>query len=170
MGNLTYVTGGIRSGKSRFVLEKCKKYKEITFIVSAYSCDDEMKERIKKHREERPKEWQTIEIESGIIEKVQEIQTDIVVIDCLTLYLSRLLDENPLIKVNDVLKELNEFLKMIKKKTKQIFIISNEIGMGVIPDNKMSRKFIDILGAANKYLAEKADESYILISGKPIRI
>ncbi len=177
------VTGGARSGKSTLAEKITKeKGKNIVYIATEIPFDEGMKDRIKKHREMRPKEWTTIEryknfnkIKDGI-----EIKNcDTVLLDCMTLMVSNLLlessddfdqltmEEIDKIELN-IFEEINELLKAIEDKN--VIIVTNEMGLGVVPPYKLGRVFRDIGGRVNQYLANKANHVYMTVSGIPIKI
>lgn len=175
---LIFITGGARSGKSSFA-EKiaAETDKEIAYIATAQPLDDEMKIRIKKHKEKRPVNWETFEEPIEVSELVNRIgvKKKVILIDCLTLLTSNLLlrKEN---KVGDfewqeeVLLEIKKLAVNSYKVPAQVIIVSNEVGMGLVPDNPTGRYYRDILGIANKIIANKADEVFMIVSGIPLKI
>lgn len=168
-GRITFLIGGARSGKSSFALARASEHAgKKVFIATAQAFDTEMKERIAKHREERNKGWDTVEEPFGIAETIKKISDkyEVIVIDCLTLWLSNLL-----LAEKDMEKEIDAFVSsVIAHKASHIFIVSNEVGMGIVPENKLARRFRDLAGHLNQKLAHIADEVYLVTAGIPLRI
>ncbi len=171
MGKITFILGGARSGKSSYALELAKKYKKrIAFIATCQPLDKEMRQRIQLHRKRRPLNWQTFEEAqkvSGLLKKIGN-KFEIVLIDCLTLLLSNLLLKN--FKEVSIENEIKEILSMLKKNQAKSIIVSNEVGLGIVPKNKLARDFRDIAGKMNQIVAQEADEVFFLVSGIPRRI
>lgn len=174
---IVFITGGARSGKSRFALEKANSMngKKI-YIATAEPLDEEMKERIKRHKEERGREWLTMEEPIKIPKLLRELkgECDVILLDCLTLWLSNLM-----VAGKELSGEIEEFiadLKGIKNSSSSclqplvLFIVSNEVGMGIVPENELARRFRDLAGMLNQRVAEIADEVYFMVSGIPLKI
>ncbi len=165
---ITFVTGGARSGKSSFALSAASGIQgRRAYIATAQALDDEMQLRIEKHKQERSSAWDTFEEPRAISMLVREINGnyDVVLIDCLTLWLSNLMMDNA-----DIPAALDLFLAAVKDCKAELFIVSNEVGMGIVPDNEMARLFRDYAGTMNRLSAEAADRVYMLCSGIPVRI
>jgi len=166
---IIFITGGARSGKSAFALEKASEISgKKAYIATAEALDKEMKERIERHKKDRGNNWDTYEEPVKIAEVVNEIKNNYsaVIIDCLTLWLSNLIHMER--KVN---KEIESFISsLVTHHSSLIFIVSNEVGMGIVPDNKMAREFRDWAGFLNQKIAETADEVYLVTAGIPIKI
>jgi len=167
---LAFVIGGIKSGKTKFALKKAEELNigKLYYIATARAIDEEMKERIERHKRERGEKWITIEepIEvDGVLKKIPK--GSIIIIDCLTTWLTNLLIEN-----YDVEEKTNKLLNILLKiKTDfDLFLISNEVGLGIIPDNPLSRKFIDLSGNFHQKVAQIADEVYFIICGCAIKV
>jgi len=177
-GKLIFITGGARSGKSSFA-EKiaAKKSKEVAYIATSQPLDDEMKIRIKKHKDRRPTNWKTYEEPIEVRKLVSRLglEKEVILIDCLTLLVSNLLlrKEN---KVGDpkweeeILIEIKKLAEVSYKIPARVIIVSNEVGMGLVPDNTLGRVYRDILGRANSIIANKADEVFMMASGIPLKI
>lgn len=167
---ITFVLGGARSGKSRFALEKASacKGKKI-YIATAQAIDDEMKERIEKHKKERSAEWATFEEPLNISALISDIHKryDIILLDCLTLWLS-----NILLSGKDVEVEIARLIDALRitHHASHIFTVSNEVGLGIVPDNALSRRFRDLSGYLNQKMAAIADEVYLVTAGIPLKI
>jgi len=177
-GKLIFITGGARSGKSSFA-EKvaAKTSKEVAYIAAGQPLDEEMAHRIKKHREKRINTWETYEEPIEVRELVSRLglEKEVILIDCLTLLTSNLLLRKE-DKVEDskwqgeILVEIEKLAEVSYKVSAQVIIVSNEVGMGLVPDNPLGRVYRDILGRANSIIADKADEVFIMVSGIPLKI
>lgn len=167
---ITFILGGARSGKSRFALELADNSKDggrKAYIATAQAMDDEMKARIKKHKEERSGEWVTFEEPLNISTLISNIHKsyNIILLDCLTLWLSNLMLNNKNIKV-----EIESFISSLSTIHCSLFTVSNEVGLGIVPDNALSRKFRDLSGYLNQKMAALADEVYLVTAGIPLKI
>ncbi|MBI3307145.1 MAG: bifunctional adenosylcobinamide kinase/adenosylcobinamide-phosphate guanylyltransferase [Candidatus Omnitrophica bacterium] len=168
MNTVTLVTGGIRSGKSRFALELAKgKFPGIkTFLATAQPLDEEMKQRIAKHQEERGSEFLAVEEPvylSRAIQKAAE-SSPLILVDCLTLWMNNLIYHLG----NDSLEMKNEirlFLECLESKPASIILVTNEIGWGLVGENPLSRCFVDSLGSLNQEAARLSDEVILMVSG-----
>ncbi|MFQ5868056.1 MAG: bifunctional adenosylcobinamide kinase/adenosylcobinamide-phosphate guanylyltransferase [bacterium] len=173
MGKLILILGGARSGKSSFAVEQAKKlssgHSGVVYVATASALDEEMKRRIEKHRKRRPASWKTIEEKrdlSKILPKLAKV--NVVIIDCLTLLISNLLLSGE--KEVGILKRMKGFSRTLKRRNFTTLIVSNEVGMGIVPENRLGRSFRDIAGQTNQIVAELADEVYLLEAGIPIKI
>ncbi len=168
-GRIVFVIGGARSGKSSFALEKAELFPgRKAYIATAEPLDDEMRERVEKHRKQRGKDWDTHEepVEMARVLKEKGRDYSAVVLDCLTLWLS-----NVLLGGKDPEGEIEAFLAFLRDGDHPpFFIVSNEVGMGIVPDNALSRKFRDLAGHLNQKVAGIADEVYLVTAGIPLRI
>ncbi len=170
MSKITFVTGGSRSGKSRYALEVAEKYSKRGFIATAIPFDDEMKSRIKKHQDERENKFITLEEPYNLADAISnlETKTDVVVIDCITVWLGNLLFKFGEDRMDfDAIDLLYAKLKDTKC---DIIIVTNEVGMGIIPENKLARHYRDLAGFVNQRLATIADEVIFMVSGIPTKI
>lgn len=170
---IVFITGGARSGKSSFALNEALKVSgPKAYIATAQALDNEMKERIRKHKDERNADWDTFEEAFKITEIISDADTkyNVVVLDCLTLWLSNLICGN--MDCNKEIENLIAALKDSRQKTNnsKLFIVSNEVGMGIVPENELARKFRDMAGFLNQKVAEIADEVFLVTAGIPIKI
>lgn len=171
MGKLTLITGGVRSGKSKLAVEFAQKSgKNVAFIATCAPLDTEMKRRIALHQKSRPGNWTTIEEPLNIEKAVLKIppKSSSVIIDCITLLVSN----HALAGHTEekILKIIDNSIKIIKKSRFDAFIVSNEVGMGIVPENKLARDFRDIAGKVNQMIASKSDEVYFMVSGLPLKM
>ncbi len=169
MSKITLILGGVRSGKSEWVVKKVyEKFGEnVIFIATSLVRDEEMKERIENHKKRRPSSWKVIE-EPFHPEKIFEEKKDFkggIILDCLTVWVSNLLE-----KKENVEKRLEKLSEVLIESRGEIYLISNEVGMGIVPPYPSGRKFRDILGRLNQRIAKLSDEVYFMIAGIPYKI
>ena len=170
-GELILVLGGARSGKSRFAAELAKQRGgKAAFIATATAEDEEMRQRIEKHRCCRPKEWVTIEEPKQVTKWLREQGTDYdaIIMDCLTLLLSNWLFEG--VDDETILGEVQKLAEQAKALPGMTILVSNEVGMGIVPENSLSRRFRDLAGLANQEIARQADAVYWMCAGIPVKI
>ncbi len=165
---ITFVIGGARSGKSSFTLNEASKVQgQKAYIATAEALDEEMKARIEKHKKERGSEWDTHEEPIKISAVLSDIKNkySVIVLDCLTVWLSNIM-QNRL----DIENEISTFVKSLEDSLCHVFIVSNEVGMGIVPDNELARRFRDLAGFLNQKVAEIADRVYLVTAGIPLKI
>lgn len=178
---MIFILGGARAGKSSFAVELAQKLnKKVTFIATAIPIDSEMRERIKNHRNARPKNWKTVEaVVNDLDKKIGQEKSRVILIDCLTIYVSHLMNLNPpkfckakLGRVNQdkILNQIKKIVGAIKKSNSEVIVVSNEAGCGLVPNNKLGREYRDVLGKANQMFALAADEFYVMFAGIPVNI
>jgi adenosylcobinamide kinase / adenosylcobinamide-phosphate guanylyltransferase len=165
MTDLIFVTGGARSGKSSFALEKANElgHDDVTFVATAERSDDEMRDRIARHQFERPNTWKTIEAPRDV--KLADLKSRVVLLDCLSLLVSNLLLdglEEPAI--------LERVQKILDSRTQTLIVVSNEVGMGLVPEYPLGRQFRDVLGRANQLTARASTQAFFLVAGIPLRL
>ncbi len=182
MSKIIFVTGGARSGKSAFAQERAKEYGDVAYVATALITDDEMRERIRMHRESRPKSWTTYEVQKDLPEVFDSSGHRVFMLDCLTVYISNAIvgtvgEEDEVVdsRVQEeteerILSEVERMLGIVREKDLTVIIVSNEVGMGVVPAYPMGRMFRDIAGRANKLVAAAADEAYLVVCGIPIKL
>lgn len=172
MGKLIFITGAARSGKSRLAVEMAMKIsdKKVAFVATCIPFDDEMTSRVLLHKKSRPPCWKTIEVKGDLSKELKGIKTDfkVVIIDCLTLFVSRLLINGE--KEEAIKKKVTAAVKFISKTPYTAVIVSNEVGGGVVPENKIAREFRDLAGIANQIVAKRANEVYLVVAGVPMRM
>lgn len=178
MQKITFILGGARSGKSSQALKLAEESGElVTFIATAQALDDEMFNRIKKHQNERPSHWQTLEIPFDIANQMYSIKTELIVLDCVTLLVTNLMLQfvkddlvNEEESMKAIQKEIEELLSLIHTSNQDWIIISNEVGLGLVPPYQMGRAYRDLLGWANQRLAKEADEVLFMVAGIPMKV
>jgi adenosylcobinamide kinase/adenosylcobinamide-phosphate guanylyltransferase len=169
-GRIVLLLGGARSGKSALAEKMASKFDTVAYIATAEPIDEEMRERIKKHRESRPKEWKTFEVNGSLIASVEEAfsSADAAIIDCLTVYLARRMQHSR--RDDDLISEVVDAVEAAKTAGKTVMIVSNEVGLGIVPEHQVSRRYRDLLGRANQRVAELADKVYFMVAGIPVDI
>ena len=174
--SMTFILGGARSGKSRLAQELAAKLgKRVLFVATAEPLDEEMGARIKAHKRSRSPTWRTLEAPTDVAQAVRRKIDDaeVVIIDCMTLLVSNLMGTEDVAaetlekKVTAELKELVAFVKTTKA---HFIIVSNEVGLGLVPPYPAGRVYRDALGMANQMLARNADEVYFMVAGIPIEL
>jgi adenosylcobinamide kinase / adenosylcobinamide-phosphate guanylyltransferase len=176
--HITLLLGGARSGKSSYAQKLAEDSgKSVTFLATAQALDDEMSARIKKHQAERPANWRTIEIPLDIASHVSQIKSDVIILDCMTLLATNLLMQfvkddlvDEALFSEAIHKEVDALLATIRAGEKDWIIISNEIGLGLVPPYQMGRIYRDLLGWANQRLAHEADRVIFMVAGIPMII
>jgi len=174
------ITGGARSGKSHFAQELAlKSAQPVLFVATAEAGDEEMQQRIEEHRKARPAAWSTLEVTTHIgnqiFQKIGKAQT--VIVDCITLLVNNHfysdsageLINTPLIE-KEVMAEIGELVDCINQVNASFIIVTNEVGLGLVPANRIGRLYRDLLGRANQILAQRADEIYLMVAGIPLLI
>ena len=175
-------SGGARSGKSEFVEQLALSLKgRKAYVATGQAFDDEMKDRIKKHQLRRGKEWITFEIPLYLHKNWEQIKnvSDVILIDCLTMFTSNHVfahgdintqeDSNRIESI--ILEELRLLLQEINNSNdKTVIFVTNEIGLGIVPENKLARYFRDITGRVNREVASAANKMYLTISGVTIEL
>ncbi len=168
MCRIVLITGGARSGKSTFALNLAENYTSRAFLATAEVTDPEMALRIQKHKEERCDRFTTIEEPLNIADAILQLSdaTEIVVVDCLTVWLGNLMHHRG--QENYPYKEIESLLDMLTKPSLDIVLVSNELGMGIVPEYEMGRWFRDVAGRLNQEVASRADEVIFMVSGCPV--
>ena len=173
---LTLILGGARSGKSSFAEQVARETgKPVAFIATATAGDDEMTERIRKHQASRPADWQTIELPLVIGRHLAAPLAEVVIVDCITLLVTNVLlslPENT--PGEDVLQkvqaEIDELIEAQARIGGQWLLVSNEVGLGLVPPYPLGRVYRDVLGWANQRLARAAERVIFMVAGIPMVI
>jgi len=170
--------GGARGGKSAYALRLAQESErisgsEVCFIATAQGLDGDMTARIARHRSERPAHWRTIEEPYQIDEALRQANdAGIVVLDCVTLFVSNWLmrheDEHECEQF--VRRITHNFLEVAGERQQTIICVSNEVGLGIVPETRLGRTFRDLLGRVNQDFAAAADEVYLLVAGLPVQL
>jgi adenosylcobinamide kinase/adenosylcobinamide-phosphate guanylyltransferase len=167
---LVLIGGGVRSGKSAFALERARTLgAKRVFIATAQAFDDEMRSKIEAHRRERSHDFETVEEPLALPAALAGLRdVDVVVIDCITLWLSNLLlrDESS----QRILQLVDELTGALERRSFHSIIVTNEVGMGVVPETPLGRAFRDLSGLTHQRLARAADEVHLAVLGTVLRI
>lgn len=180
LGKFILITGGARSGKSRLAEKIALRAKgPVAYIATAAVLDEEMAQRVAQHRASRPQNWITIEETLDLLKALEQVppQTEVVLVDCLTIWLTNCLleeyredftaaeiDETEA-KIRD---KLSAFCQAVKNKPFRTIVVTNEVGSGVVPDTPLGRIFRDIAGRANQQVAQAADSVWLAVAGYPL--
>lgn len=184
MSHITLITGGARSGKSSFAEKILDNEDSVLYIATAIPFDDEMKDRIKKHKVRRNSCWELCEIYKNFDQQLPQkiINKKYILFDCLTIMISNLMtidhdcdwDSASAKKISEIEKnvadEVNKLLKIIENYQGKVIIVTNEIGMGVVPPTPLGRHFRDIAGRINQKIARIANEVILMVSGINVKI
>ncbi|MDH4135138.1 MAG: bifunctional adenosylcobinamide kinase/adenosylcobinamide-phosphate guanylyltransferase [Anaerolineae bacterium] len=185
MGKLILVLGGARSGKSTYAQqlagETTADPSRVAYVATGIACDDEMRARFEQHRRSRPSEWATIEAPTEVAQVIKKAGEEyaVMIVDCLTTLITNWLAERgPLEEPTESMVELEEailgrvedLVRAAEGAKATVILVSNEVGLGVVPSFKAGRVFRDLAGLANQLIAHEADEVYVMWAGIPQRI
>lgn len=183
--SVTFVIGGARSGKSTFAEEKAKEYgNKVLYLATAIVTDQAMADRVKKHKEQRPKSWDTVEMYSNFekLTKHKEFsECEVVLLDCITTLIGNFMFDSKIDfdscsadEVNSletrITMEVRSLIDVCNNNNKKLLIVSNETGMGVVPSYYMGNYFRDISGRINREISNSSDFMYFIFSGIPIKL
>jgi len=177
MAGTIFITGGARSGKSRFAEELAQQFGvPLGYLATAQSLDDEMKERVRTHQGRRDNDWHTIEEPLMLTQSLASNDGlyKCILVDCITIWLSNLLlqyDDKQGEGLEELIMEkVRSLTKTLREIKTPVIMVSNEVGLGIVPENRLARIFRDIAGRANQLLAAEADEVYVVISGISLKL
>lgn len=166
--NVILITGGQRSGKSRYAEELALRLSpNPVYLATAHIWDDEFRQRVQRHRERRGPQWENIEEERWISH--HRLEGRVVVVDCVTLWLTNFFTEA--FDVETILEMVQrEFEQFVAQPEATFIFVTNEIGSGGISTNALQRRFTDLEGWMNQYIARRADEVTLMVSGIPLKV
>lgn len=169
-GRIILVLGGAASGKSEAALQFADSQGPRAFVASGQGLDDEMAARIARHQATRSADWKTveepIEIETWFAEQGSRYRT--ILLDCVTLWLSNLVGIG--LKESIILRRVGTLLQAMRTVAARVVIVSNELGLGLVPTEPSTRAFRDLAGRVNQQIACEADDVYLVVSGLPLRV
>jgi adenosylcobinamide kinase/adenosylcobinamide-phosphate guanylyltransferase len=167
-GHVTLVLGGARSGKSGFSERLAHEtILERHYIATGRAYDDEMRERISRHRADRGDDWQTHEVPLELTASLADLDGKgrVVLVDCLTLWVTNLMMDE-----RGIDPEVISLVEQLRKSSGRVILVSNEVGLGIVPDNKMARDFRDHAGRLHQKIATVADEVFFVAAGLPLKM
>jgi adenosylcobinamide kinase / adenosylcobinamide-phosphate guanylyltransferase len=175
---VTLIIGGARSGKSHLAQEMAREDGgEVLFVATAEAGDDEMARRIEAHRRSRPPHWRTLEVTTNIGDRISASigRATTVVVDCITLLVNNVFEQHDPAAGEAALEkaveaEINGLIEYIDRSEGHCIVVTNEVGLGIIPADRVSRLYRDLLGRANRMLAARADEVLLMVAGIPVAI
>lgn len=185
MSKIILVTGGARSGKSTFAENKVKEMgQQIGYIATAKVTDADMAKRIEHHKQSRPSEWPTFELyqDFEVLSKDDAFtRCDTLILDCVTIMITNIMFDTEtdydncspdrIMVVEAVVKEqVTRLLEFFRNSKKNLVLVSNEVGLGLVPPYRLGNVFRDIAGRMNQLIAREADEAYFIVSGLPMKL
>ena len=165
------VLGGVRSGKSRYAQQLAARANRVAVIATAEGRDEDMQQRIAHHRKERPASWTTIEAPIDLPAALAGLDGtfDTVLVDCLTLWASNLLEREQG-NLERVFQHTESLADSLRRCSASVILVSNEVGSGIVPDSELGRMYRDVLGVINQRIAAVADEVVLLVAGCPLSV
>jgi adenosylcobinamide kinase/adenosylcobinamide-phosphate guanylyltransferase len=168
---VTLVLGGARSGKSRYAQQLAEQSRRVVFVATGRASDEEMRAKIERHREDRPKEWLTVEepLELPKVFAQYELECDVIVVDCLTIFAASVLEtegENS----SAIEARIEALCGALRTVQCTVVLVSNEVGSGVVPEYPLGRRYRDLLGEINQRVARVADDVVLMVAGLPLAL
>lgn len=164
----TFILGGARSGKSKFAEDLVLKTgQKPVYLATGRAFDDEMVSRIESHQERRGTSWQTVEEPLALVDALQDASYpgNIVLVDCLTLWITNLMMAQA-----NVMRECKGLVRFLNQAEVPIVLVSNEVGQGIVPENKMAREFVDLAGLVHQEVASTCKNVYMVVAGLPQKL
>ena len=168
MSRVTLVLGGARSGKSRHAEGLARRHKgRLVYVATAEITDDEMRERIVLHRDQRGTRWTTIEAPVDLIGELRAADhaNTFILVECITIWINNLMYHG-----RDVAAEVARLCAVLPEMRGRVVLVSNEVGLGIVPDNALARRYRDVLGRVNATWAAAAGEAYFVVAGRALRL
>ncbi len=168
MATITFITGGARSGKSRFAQQLAEQDSDTPiYLATARIWDEDFADRVKRHQNDRDEKWETIEEEKELSK--HDFSGKTVLLDCITLWLTNFFHDHRY-QVDETLEAAKKEWQKFIRQDMNLIVVSNELGMGVHPEHETARKFADLQGWMNQFIAEQADKVYLMVSGIEVKI
>ena len=186
------LTGGARSGKSNYAQELAlKSGKRVLFVATAEAGDEEMRQRIRAHQRSRPPEWGTLEATTNVGKEILKKEggsirrnldtgrAEVIIVDCITMLVNNVFSRyanytaekiDDALADGEVTREIGDLIECLDRLDAEFIFVTNEVGMGLVPPNPIDRLYRDLLGKANRMLAGRVDEVYLMIAGLPLRV
>jgi len=182
--HIVLVTGGARSGKSSYAEALALKEERVLYIATAIAFDEEMQARIQLHQTRRPEAWGTLEAYQDLDLRLEALKDsfDCILLDCLTVMTTNLMFDDPAFDSDrateeekakiqaDILLQVEKLCIWLKKNHKSGILVTNEVGMGIVPENRLARYFRDVAGRVNQLAAAEADEAWLVCCGLPLKL
>lgn len=166
---LTLILGGARSGKSSLAERLAGQYESVLFVATAEPLDEDMERRIARHKSSRPRDWRTLEEPIDLASSLEatDYQHEVCLIDCLTVWVSNLLlrMEDSADAEDEIISAAERLLEVYESSTASWIVVSNEVGLGVVPPTSLGRRYRDALGRVNQIVAARADKVYFMVAG-----
>ncbi len=167
--HITLILGGARSGKSTVAEQLARDADRVLFVATAEALDEEMEDRIEAHRRSRPADWDTLEEPRGLVPALRPLlgAYDVFLVDCITMWVSNLLleEEDPTGGERRVAAETRRLLALMEASDAAWILVSNEVGLGLVPNSPLGRQYRDVLGRVNQTIAARADRVRLMIAG-----
>lgn len=171
---IVFILGGTRSGKSAYAeeLAHAKARQSVLFIATAQALDDDMRARIAKHRADRPGAWLTLDAPRDLTGSIAQLDSapQLIILDCVTLWVKNELAANSQLHERDLLGQLDLVMEWTHMHDIDLIIVSNEVGLSIVPDNALTRQFHDLMGHVNAYIAHYAHKVYFMVAGLPLEM
>lgn len=173
MSGFTFLIGGARSGKSwlgqRLIEDAVGADGPVAAVVTAEAGDDEMVDRIRRHQDDRPGHWQTIEAPHALADAVQAITVEqAMLLDCLTFWIAnRVMADIP---DREIEAEAERLAGLLADRAEPTVVVTNEVGQGIVPGDPLSRRFRDVHGRVNRIVADQATDAYLVVAGRTIAL
>ncbi len=170
---LIMITGAARSGKSRLAEQLARQFPgQIYFIATLVPQDEEMTERVARHRQGRPSAWVTLEeaMDPARAIMLHDGPGRLFILDCLTLLVTNWLLSSTRNSQQDILQQMKRLAETARRAEAHVLVVTNEVGWGIVPGNALSREYRDIMGQANQVMASWADEVFLMVSGIAVKI
>ena len=174
MNEITFVIGGCRSGKSRYALDLAGRLSENKkiFIATCLPQDEEMRQRVNRHQKDRGKTWITLEVPIDLPEAITQNSSrgNVILVDCLTLWINNLLTMTQKVSEDEVIGSVDNLTRALQTVKCPVILVSNEVGTGIVPENRLARQFRDIMGITNQRVAACAHGVIWMVAGIPVII
>jgi adenosylcobinamide kinase/adenosylcobinamide-phosphate guanylyltransferase len=167
---LVVLIGGARAGKSVLAVERASRWQgPVAYVATAEALDDEMRARIARHRAERPQTWTTVEEPLELRQKLESLHAETyAVVDCLTLWVSNLLERSQTEQA--IVAEASAVAEVCATRAAPVVVVSNEVGLGIVPATPAGRSFRDVLGSVNKAFVARANDAFLVVAGGTLRL